>query len=413
MVTSKKLWFLVQLSRRLWIRASLIACLAILSALLAPILSPYIPDSLAGRLGREAVLPLLDVLTGTMLTVVTFSLSVMVTAHLQAASQITPRAHRMLKENTVTQTVLATFLGAFIFSLTGGILFRAELYSARGSVVVFAFTILVVLLVVLSILRWISQLADLGSMDKTLREIEARSRETLKTRNTHPTLGARELTGDLPATGHRVTAIAAGYVRFVDIGAMARAADNRDCDIHLDVRPGDWLRRGQVLAVTGGDDTALADAILAAVELSDERNFDQDPRYGLSLFGEVAARALSPGLNDPATAIDAIARLERLFLEHVDAVENPEVQAPRIWVRAVNGAELLEAGFAAIARDGAAKVEVALRLLGALRAISDAGDADIAGAARKLAARAAALADQALVLEDDRTKLQDAAAFAR
>ncbi|WP_176473916.1 DUF2254 domain-containing protein [Actibacterium ureilyticum] len=412
-MTSKKLWYLVQLSRRLWVRASLIACLAILSALLAPVLSPIIPDSWAERFGRDAVLPLLDVLTGTMLTVVTFSLSVMVTAHLQAASQVTPRAHRMLKENTVTQTVLATFLGAFIFALTCAILFRAHVYTARGSVVVFAFTILVVLLVVLSILRWIDQLSDLGSMDETLREIEARTRETLKSRQTQPTLGARELTSDLPETGVPIRAVVGGYVRFIDTGALAKVTEERDCDIHLAIRPGDWLRRGQVLAMIGKGDTRLASAVLGAITLSDERNFDQDPRYGLSLFGEAAARALSPGLNDPATAIDAIARLERLFLEQGATTDDPQIDAERLWMPAVTGPELLESGFDVIARDGAGKIEVALRLLEALRAIADTGDAGLAQGARELAARAAALADQAQVLDTDRARLRDAAAFAR
>ncbi|NHX22318.1 DUF2254 family protein, partial [Escherichia coli] len=80
-----------------------------------------------------------------------------------------------LLEDTTTQSVLATFVGGFVYSLSAVILFHAQVYSDDAAVVVFGFTIVVVVLIVLAILRWIDHLSHLGSMDHTLQIIEAQA----------------------------------------------------------------------------------------------------------------------------------------------------------------------------------------------------------------------------------------------
>jgi hypothetical protein len=59
----------------------------------------------------------------------------------------------------------------------------------------------------------------------------------------------------------------------------------------------------------GGD---AVDKILGII-VGDVRSFDQDPRFGAVVLTEIASRALSPGMNDPGTAIDVIGRAVRLL----------------------------------------------------------------------------------------------------
>ena len=54
-----------------------------------------------------------------MLAVTTFSLNVMTSAYGSAANNVTPRATRLLREDPVTQNVLSTFIGSFLFSIVG------------------------------------------------------------------------------------------------------------------------------------------------------------------------------------------------------------------------------------------------------------------------------------------------------
>ena len=178
---SKQLWRLRRVLRKLWVRAAGIALLALVALAAAALLRPLIPDEAVERLGEDAVMPLLSILASSMLTVTTFSLTVMVSAHMQASSQITPRSHRLLLEDTTTQTVLATFLGAFVYALTAIILFRSHIYGATAAVVVFGFTVIVVALVILAVLRWIAHLSRLGSLDETLDQVEERVRHPLLT----------------------------------------------------------------------------------------------------------------------------------------------------------------------------------------------------------------------------------------
>ncbi len=112
-------WLIAQLTRRLWVRATLIGGLGILAALLAAVVEPYIPWELPGQIGVESVESLLTILASSMLTVTTFSLTTMVSAYSSATNNITPRATRLLIEDRSTQTVLSTFVGSFFSELSG------------------------------------------------------------------------------------------------------------------------------------------------------------------------------------------------------------------------------------------------------------------------------------------------------
>lgn len=170
---------LLRVSRRLWVRVSLMALLAVIAPGIAALLAPVIPEGIGKRFEPSAVMPILTILASGMLAVSTFSLNVMVSAHRAAAAQATPRAHRILLSDTTTQTVLATFIGAFVYALSAIILFQSNLIAPGTSVIMLGVTVLVVVLVILAMLRWIDHLSDLGSMDATLRTTVAEARPAL------------------------------------------------------------------------------------------------------------------------------------------------------------------------------------------------------------------------------------------
>jgi len=408
---SRRLWQLIRLSRRLWVRTSLIAFLAVLAALAAALLSPIIPGALSDRIGEDAVMPILNILASSMLAVTTFSLSVMVSAHRQASDQVTPRSHRLLLEDTTTQTVLATFLGAFIFSLVSIILFRADLNKGSAPVVVFAFTVLVVALVVVAILRWIEHLSRLGSMDETIGQVAERARRTLARQRAAPSLGARPLPARnaIPDAARPVPAARGGHVQFVDMAGLSASAEQAGAEIYVVAVPGDFVVAGAPLAFVFPGEAATRGLIAPAFEIDAVRSFDQDARFALLVLSEIASRALSPGLNDPGTAIDVIGRLERLLAECDPA--DSEVRYPRLWAAPVRVEDLVSDAFDAIARDGAGMVEVMRRLFAALNRLRAGGDVAMAQAAEHLARRALAHAEAMLTLEEDKAELRVLAAL--
>jgi hypothetical protein len=78
---SKWQWLLAQLTRTLWIRATLYVVLALAAALLAVLIERLLPGPLPIDIGADAVDRILDILASSMLAVTTFSLSVMVAAY--------------------------------------------------------------------------------------------------------------------------------------------------------------------------------------------------------------------------------------------------------------------------------------------------------------------------------------------
>jgi uncharacterized membrane protein len=151
------------------------------------------------------------------------------------------------------------------------------------------------------------------------------------------------------------------------------------------------------------------DGLREGFTMGDTRVFGQDPRFGVIVLGEIAQRALSTGVNDPGTAIDVIGRLQRLLVPHRDeARHDRDVSFPGVWMHPVTAEGLIRDAFDPIARDGAAMVEVQLRLQVALKALSGHPDPAMAAAAARAAARAMDRAEEAMALPADMDRLRAA-----
>jgi len=103
----------------MWFRSTLYGAMGVATALAGAFLKFLIPAGLATRIGADSVGNILGILAASMLTVTTFSLSTMVSAYASASNSATPRAARLLIEDSRAQGALATFIGAFLFSIVG------------------------------------------------------------------------------------------------------------------------------------------------------------------------------------------------------------------------------------------------------------------------------------------------------
>jgi len=69
-----------------------------------------------------------------------------------------------------------------------------------------------------------------------------------------------------------------------------------------------------VLCVYGGTQPIDEEALTNAIEMGEERTFEQDPKYAIRLLVDIAIKALSPAINDPTTAVQALNQIEDLLL---------------------------------------------------------------------------------------------------
>lgn len=366
-----KVWNIYKAWRqKIWLRVVAIACLSVLSVILAQLLAPYVPVLVAFKAGSEAVSQILEILASSMLAVTTFSLSIAVTGFGTAAATATPRATALLQEDTTTQNVLATFIGAFLFSLLGLIALNAELFSDSGKVVLYLFTIAVVLLVVIALIRWIGHLMSFGRMDYTLDKVETAARDALAARLAMPYLGGRAFDGAAPSDCVEVPAPATGYIEHVDMPALQALAEELKCDVYVPEIPGSFVvERGALAYLRVENLTEEEEArVKGAFAIGTQRAFDDDPRFGLIVFSEIASRALSPAVNDPGTAISVLGRLVRV-LTAWDGRAGIDPEYPSVHVSSIAPADVVEDAFRPIARDGAGMIEVQVRLQKALAAL--------------------------------------------
>ncbi|KGT35882.1 hypothetical protein HC02_00590, partial [Vibrio parahaemolyticus] len=143
MTGSKWQWLLKQMTRKLWVRTSLFALLAVVTALISIVLNKFITLPPTINVSNELLNNILNILATSMLAVTTFSLNIMVSAYSAASAGVTPRATKLLMEDSTTQNALATFLGSFLFSLVGIIALGIGAYHEQAQIYLFIVTMVV------------------------------------------------------------------------------------------------------------------------------------------------------------------------------------------------------------------------------------------------------------------------------
>ncbi|MGR3491951.1 MAG: DUF2254 domain-containing protein [Shimia sp.] len=401
--------------RELWVRVVLMGTLAFVALGVAVALSAVLPDDLSSTLAGEAADRLLMVIANAMLAVTTFSLTVMVTVFFNASAQWTPRVHRVAMADNVTQHTLATFIGAYVYALVGIILRELNVFSDEKALVLFVMTCAVLAFVVWSLIRWTLHLQTFGSLLDSTRQTEDVARREFRKRYEKPCLGANPFTGDAPGDTEVLRAQQAGYVQHVYEDSLNAFCGKLGVEMWLLAEPGKfisynaplvrWREKGEPEEETERDlDQIVRDHII----LGDVRTHEQDPLFGLVVLSEIGSKALSPGVNDPGTAIDVLTRMERILTDF----HNEDEEAPtltRLHIPPLNVCDLIHHAFQGISRDGAGEIEVQIHLQKALAGLMDHPEEDLRCAAKDMAEEALARALQTLTFEPDHDRLRKAA----
>lgn len=361
-----------RLGEKLWVRPLLFCLLAISAAIAAAgadalNLSVFVP-----RVEHDTVEKLLSIIAASMLGVATFAVASMVSAYASVSSSATPRAFSLVISDDVSKTALSTFIAAFIFSVIALIAIKTGLYDRTGLFVVFVMTIGVLGWVIFSFIRWVDQIARLGRLGTTIDRVEKAAEAALERRKRTPHLGGQPAAENAAAPGEPVFANAIGYVQHINVEALQACAEKYKTSLTVDALPGTFVAPGRALVFFRKDGTPAAgdnidrSALSDAFTIGHDRTYDEDPRFGLIALSEIAARALSPAVNDPGTAIDIIGTFVRLFTLWVsplpEETNSSGVAYDRVHVPSLTLDEMFDDAFTAIARDGAGTIEVMVRL---------------------------------------------------
>lgn len=317
----------------------------------------------------------------------------------------------------MSQTALSSFIGAFIFSIVSIVALKTGFYGRGGLFFQFTLTLAIFAWVILTFVRWVDNIARLGRLGTTIDKAESAALKSLKTRRHKPFLGGIEKTTRNALSGRKIFCSDIGYVQYVDVRVLQNIAEKNELVMMVDAIPGSFLAPGRavvILETTTDLDADIAKQIANAFVIGDNRTFDADPRFGLIVLSEIAARALSPAVNDPGTAIVIIGSFVRLFASWADPVKDEdkvEAAYDRIIVPTLALSEMFDDAFTAIARDGASTVEVGIRLQKAFLSLSTLNYPGFNTETRRHSKLALARAEIDLPLQEDLARLERVAAL--
>ncbi|MDQ0756400.1 DUF2254 domain-containing protein [Arthrobacter sp. B3I4] len=371
--------------------AAVVAAVAVGTALpaLDAAVDDQVPDTFAVLLftgGPEAARAVLQAISGSLITVTSLTFSLTVVTLQLASSQFSPRLLRTFSSDRFVHATLALFLAAFAFALTVLRSVRAE--SAGGTQFVPAISVTVAFaLAMASVIGLVLFLAHLT------REIRVETMMRLVNQETQQTMERvfpldRPVRAPLPPPGpgaFRIRSARSGFLTSLDRASLLDAAVTARMVVRLDYGPGSSLVRGVPFAtawpdapgtaVRPDDREKLGEAVAASIVTGFERTNVQDVGFGFRQLVDVAVRALSPGINDPTTAVHVIGHLSVLLCSLVERDPGPELLTDDDGrVRAVIAfpgfEELLDAAVDQPTHYGMADAAVAARLLTLLQEIS-------------------------------------------
>ncbi len=104
-------------------------------------------------------------------------------------------------------------------------------------------------------------------------------------------------------------------IQAVQVADLLKLASEVDGVIEVTAAIGDSiLELAPLLQVYGSRKELDEEVLRRAIDIGDERTFEQDPKYAIRLIVDIAIKALSPAINDPTTAVQALDQIEDLLL---------------------------------------------------------------------------------------------------
>ncbi len=372
-------------------------------------------NALPFTLSQDALSSLLSIFASTMLAVATFSVSAIVTAISAVSTSTTPRATRLVVEDATVQNVLASFIGAFVYSLVALLALEAFSYGNAGRLFLFLGLVGIVIWVLLSFVQWVDHVTALGRVEPTIEKLLAAALSCVD-EDSVSSFGARAYTGLPPRNSAPLMSPQIGYLANFDIAGLNDLAKKHEAVLFISGRPGQLIDTSKPLLHVVPATSALLEnkgKLLACFSVEPARSYQKDVRFGLLNLAETADRALSPGINDPGTAIVIMMKQLTVLAKCAEfrrKVEDRAVEYDRLHMPPLDASDLVDDCFTAIARDGASIVEVGIALQKTLQAVVRLGDKELTQAALKQSRIALEIAEELMVSEEHKKRIRAQAA---
>jgi uncharacterized membrane protein len=279
--------------------------------------SPLAPLAFQGT--ADDARGLLTTISSTVVTVIALVLGLTVVALQLASTQFSPRLLRNFLRDRSTQLVLSVFMATFVYSTAG--LFTVGLSEGNRTEQFPRLAVTGAMILLFASLAMVVYFADHLAHSIQIDAVTTRA-EKGAVEVVHDQLGTvEERRPQPPPWAVPLVALRSGYIQTAHPEAFLPLASRHGVSVALRHRVGEHVITGTPLALMWAPSAtdAVPDAQMFSRALNDvihigfERTLQQDITFGMRQLVDVACKALSPAINDPYSAVQAIDHLSVIF----------------------------------------------------------------------------------------------------
>jgi len=272
--------------------------------------------------GVQGARGVLTTIAGSLITVTATVFSITIVALQLASSQFTPRILRSFSRDRSNQVVLGVFIGTFTYALL--VLRTVRSAADEGQTFVPAVSVAVAIgLALVAIGFLIYFIHHVAESIRAAVIVDRATADTLRlVEQLFPApIGASadgaEILPEPDGERRVVAAESAGYLQAVDADSLFTLAETSHLLVRMELRIGEFVLPGGPLATVwpaSAVDDEITDGVRGAFVTSPERTLQHDAELGIRQIADIAMRALSPGVNDPTTAVNCVDRLSEILV---------------------------------------------------------------------------------------------------
>jgi uncharacterized membrane protein len=268
----------------------------------------------------------LSAITQAMITFTGLVFSITIVVLQLTSSQFSPRVLRTFLEDRTIRLSLGVFLATFVYAIV--VLRDVRGIAADDGFVPRIAVTTAFLLVLLSVAMFIRYVAHIINMIRAATIIDSIGIDARKCLERMKPGDSADLSQvELAPVSDSVCALEPGVLVAINTAEVVELARAAGCQIELVPRVGDYLPAGAVVLRVRGDGRVDHRKLLGHLSFDTERTMAQDLAFAFRQLVDIAQRALSPGINDPSTAVQAIDVLHDLLRRLAGRRLTPDVYA--------------------------------------------------------------------------------------
>ncbi|MGM1029194.1 MAG: DUF2254 domain-containing protein [Actinomycetota bacterium] len=378
---------------RVWRPFWVLPTVILVAAAVAGYLVPEIDRAASGQLpyvfpgGPSGARDMLGTIAGAMISVTGLVFSITMVVVQLASSQYSPRVMGDFLASRVTQVTLGIFAASFTYALTVLRSVRGESGDGGTFVPQLAVTLAYLLVLAsvgmfLAFIHHITQSIQVSSIVSHLGDATAAVVDRYFPEPAAPgaRLVAERWQPPEDRTPQTVEALEHGAIVEVDHPALVAWAEEHDLAVEVLLQVGEFVPEGssalRVWRTRGTPPLSEEELrpLRRLVTVGRERALNQDPALGIRKLVDIAERALSPGINDPTTAVQVLDEVHRILRRLVQRAELPALISRHGTVRLVHRpqrvAELIDLSLTEPLHYGEGSVQIPKRVAGMLDDLS-------------------------------------------